>query len=238
MDADGSNEKQLTKGSGKNSYPNLSADGSLIFFESFRNGEYEIWKMNADGTNQIQLTKTPQVEETICGITPDSKTIIFIEKSLDNRIPSLKQINTETGLITQLVSSENTYLQLAKLSSDGKNIIYSAAPIDFATGVMPQASLYIASYDGTKISDAKQIVKTVISNQYKWAADSKSLLYTDLQGNNNDVWRLNLSDGKTKKITNFNLENIVRFVTSADGKKLYLVRGSDTQEVVLIKNEI
>ncbi len=238
MDADGSNEKQLTKSNGKNSYPYLSADGSLIFFESFRNGEYEIWKMNADGTNQIQLTKTPQIEETICGITPDSKTIIFIEKSLDNRIPSLKQINTETGLITQLVSSENTYLQLAKLSPDGKSIIYSAAPIDFATGVMPQASLYIASYDGTKISDAKQIVKTVISNQYKWAADSKSLLYTDLQGNNNDVWRLNLSDGKTKKLTNFNLENIVRFVTSTDGKKLYLVRGSDTQEVVLIKNEI
>ncbi len=238
MDADGTNEKQLTKANGKNSYPFLSTDGSLIFFEGFRNGEYEIWKMNADGTNQIRLTKTPQVEETICGITPDSKTIIFIEKSLDNSIPTLKQINIETGLITQLISSENTYLQLAKLSPDGKNIIYSAAPIDFATGVVPQSSLYIASYDGTKISDAKQIVKTVISNQYKWAADSKSLLYTDLQGNNNDVWRLNLSDLKTKKLTNFNLENIVRFVTSPDGKKLYLVRGSDTQEVVLIKNEI
>jgi Tol biopolymer transport system component len=51
------------------------------------------------------------------------------------------------------------------------------------------------------------------------------------------LWKMNLSDGKTSKITDFNLESLFRFAVSPDGKKVYLVRGSNTREVVLIKNE-
>ena len=45
-----------------------------------------------------------------------------------------------------------------------------------------------------------------------------------------------LISGKLSKITNFNIEKILNYTISRDGKRLYLVRGNTTDEVVLIKN--
>ncbi|MCM1985600.1 hypothetical protein [Methanococcoides seepicolus] len=58
MDADGSNKKPLTNNSKyfvSQSYPDWSPDGSKIVFNSGNIGEYEIWIMNSDGTDQIRI---------------------------------------------------------------------------------------------------------------------------------------------------------------------------------------
>ena len=51
-----------------------------------------------------------------------------------------------------------------------------------------------------------------------------------------EIAEKNLVSGKLSKITNFNIENILNYNTSRDGKKLYIVRGDTTDEVVLIRN--
>ena len=40
-------------------YPSFSPDGSKIAFSSDRDGNYEIYVMNADGSNQTRLTNNP-----------------------------------------------------------------------------------------------------------------------------------------------------------------------------------
>ncbi|WP_135612896.1 TolB family protein [Methanococcoides sp. AM1] len=58
MDADGSNKKPLTNNSEyfvSQSYSDWSPDGSKIVFNSGSIGEYEIWIMNSDGTDQIRI---------------------------------------------------------------------------------------------------------------------------------------------------------------------------------------
>jgi len=63
MDTDGGNVEILTKpDSWSESYPTWSPDGTKIAFSSNRNGNYEIYVMNADGSNALQLTNTPQDE--------------------------------------------------------------------------------------------------------------------------------------------------------------------------------
>jgi len=59
MDADGSNQTNLTNGSGNNSNPVWSPDGSKIAFDSDRDGNSEIYVMDANGSNQTNLTNTP-----------------------------------------------------------------------------------------------------------------------------------------------------------------------------------
>lgn len=57
MDADGSNEIQLTNTSGRrNEAPDWSPDGSKIAFDSSRLFYGEIYVMNPDGSNQVALT--------------------------------------------------------------------------------------------------------------------------------------------------------------------------------------
>jgi eukaryotic-like serine/threonine-protein kinase len=236
MDVVNNVAKILTaKNSGRNFYPIVSADGSFIFYQNFRNGVYDVWRMNLDGSNPIQITKTPDLIETIGGISPDNKTVVFSQVSKDVNIPAIMEINVENSETSPILQDTKQYPNSVRLSPDGKNLLYINAPIQFENGVIPQSSLYIAPFDGKKIGQPKQILKTLNSNQYKWSADGKFLYYAESSSNNSDIWKLNLVDGKTSKITNFNLEKIIRFAVSPEGKRFYLVRGSSAQDIVLIK---
>jgi TolB protein len=63
MNADGSNVKILTTpGPSSESHPRWSSDGTKIAFVSNRDGNFEIYVMDADGSNVQRLTNTPANE--------------------------------------------------------------------------------------------------------------------------------------------------------------------------------
>ena len=57
MHANGANLINLTQHLKSDRSPDWSPDGSRIAFSSDRDGDYEIYVMDADGTNPVQLTE-------------------------------------------------------------------------------------------------------------------------------------------------------------------------------------
>ena len=57
MNADGSNLKRSTNNPAMDYWPVWSPDGKRIAFTSNRDGHYEIYLMNADGSEQRNLTR-------------------------------------------------------------------------------------------------------------------------------------------------------------------------------------
>lgn len=74
---DGSELKRLTNNSYYDAEVSYSPDGSKILFGRQINGEMDLWLMDPDGTNERQITFTPDWQEGGSFFMPDNKTIIF-----------------------------------------------------------------------------------------------------------------------------------------------------------------
>jgi TolB protein len=59
MDSDGSHDTLITRNNSINEFPCWSPDGKKIAFQTARDGNFEIYVMNADGNDQRRLTNDP-----------------------------------------------------------------------------------------------------------------------------------------------------------------------------------
>jgi Tol biopolymer transport system component len=76
--AEGGDETRLTDAPGLNDGPEYSPDGKEIWFNSVRTGLMQVWKMNADGTEQTQMTFDGDWNAWFPHISPDHKKVVFL----------------------------------------------------------------------------------------------------------------------------------------------------------------
>ncbi len=67
---------RLTNNDAYDYYPDFSPDGTKMVFQSNRDGNWEVYKMNADGTGQTNFTNNP-AEDRDPVWSPDGKRIAF-----------------------------------------------------------------------------------------------------------------------------------------------------------------
>lgn len=60
-----------------------SPDGKHIWFNSNRTGTMEIWRMNADGSEETQITHDEHFHDWFPHISPDGKNVLFLSYGLD-----------------------------------------------------------------------------------------------------------------------------------------------------------
>lgn len=99
---------QLTDGTMTNIRPVWSPDGERIAFVSDRDGNWEIYSMNPDGTEQTRLTSNT-VEDGYNGLTwsPDSRSIAFVQRTetIPNGAVGYYEI---TNIMEIAIETENT----------------------------------------------------------------------------------------------------------------------------------
>ncbi|MFC2167508.1 hypothetical protein ACFLRW_00875 [Acidobacteriota bacterium] len=98
-----------------------------IVYESFREtegiGNWEICMINADGSNLINLTNTPSIDEFYPHASPDGTKISFVAvegDSRENRSRNIYYMDRDGGNLTKI--AENAYQPC--WSGDGKQIAY------------------------------------------------------------------------------------------------------------------
>lgn len=109
MNTDGSGQVNLTN-SPENEFSSpvghfplaWSPDGSRIAFMSDRDGDIEIYAVSADGSGQVNLTNTPQANETFPAWSPDGTRLAFESCSRDGCGTFIITLTDQTGPISPM----------------------------------------------------------------------------------------------------------------------------------------
>lgn len=138
MNADGSN-KTLLNNSSDSLKPRFSLDGSKITFATFRDGNYEIYSMNSDGSNLTRLTFFSPASDLSPSFNPDGSKIVF-ESNRDG--------NNEIYLMNS--DGSNQIRLTANLSFDGRpDFSPDGSKIVFQTERDSNSEIYLMNSDGS-----------------------------------------------------------------------------------------
>jgi hypothetical protein len=69
-----------------------------------------------------------------------------------------------------------------------------------------------------------------------WTADSRAITYADTGDNADNIWSLPIEGGPARQLTNFTTGLIFAFQGSRDGKQLVISRGSQIDDVILLRD--
>ena len=132
MDPDGSNPKKLTD---HGMDPSWSPDGRQIAFASHRDGIYQIYAMNADGSNVRRLTKDKS-EASNPAWSPAGNAIAYISATTDDR-RGLFVMNPDGSQPQRLIFSKHQDFCFPSWSTDGSQIIISSLNRLGSQGIVP-----------------------------------------------------------------------------------------------------
>ncbi|MFH1141754.1 MAG: hypothetical protein V1724_08880, partial [Chloroflexota bacterium] len=195
------------------SWDNLSIQvpaPQLIAFASNRDGNYEIYAMNTDGSNQTRLT-TATGNDSSPDFSPDGSQIAF----QSNRDGSweLYLMNRDGSSPKRLTN--NTLDDMSPAwSPDGQRIA-------FVRNVDGRSEIFTIKTDGT--GEVRLTTSAFSEGNWmpSWSPDGTKILYASRATGMWEVWRMNAADGSGKTQ-----------LTSSDGSKHFPIYTPDGQSIL------
>ena len=225
MDADGSSRKPVTFNERNNFEPVISPDGRYLVFVSFEGRHPHLWRVDADGNNQKRLTDGG--DEDLPRFTPDGKWIVY--HNIDHSKYSIRKVSIDGGEPVTLVSEESTQ---PDVSPDGTMVACFARRVEGSAW-----EILVVPIDGGA-PVARLALPATVEPEWpglRWTPDGAGLTYVATVQGVSNVWRQALSGGDAKPLTDFK-ENRIFFFDWSRERRLVLVRGSDTTDLILVRD--
>jgi serine/threonine protein kinase/Tol biopolymer transport system component len=225
INSDGSANKQLTADSFTEGLGCVSPDGRLAVFSSNRSGNFNIWKLDTASGEQSQLTQGTDLDsQPEC--SPDGQWVLF--KSWRQGKSTFWRVPLAGGTPQQL---SDKYAYWAAISPDGK--LVALRYFDDQSNTNKIAIVTSGGGDPIKTLDVSSGFRDI---GLGWTADSRAITYADTRDNADNIWSAPIDGGPAKQLTSFNTGLIFAFQSSQDGKQLVVSRGTQTDDVILLKD--
>lgn len=157
----------------------------LITYYSNQNGEYNIFVMNSDGSNQRQMTK--DTTKNICGNwSPDGSMMVF----LSNRDGNMEiYLMAADGSNQRRLTNNSTPESHVQWSPDSKKIVY-------LSNTDGNQEIYTLNIDGRNMTN---LTYTTNNEMFPcWSPDGKTILFSSDKEGGWKIYQMN-SDGTDQK---------------------------------------
>ncbi|HEX8337115.1 MAG TPA: hypothetical protein VF621_10325, partial [Pyrinomonadaceae bacterium] len=225
MNADGSEQRQLTTTAGANFEPTVSDDGrTMVYVSKAADAAQNLWKMNLANGERAQLTNGGF--DLRPDISPDGRWVVYMSVIKDS--PTLWKISIDGGGAPIQLSDK--IAAVPRVSPDGRFIACF-----YRAQVETYSKLAVLPFDGgepVKVFDRSPT--TFVEAGIRWTPDGRALSFIDNRDGVSNVWLQPLDGSPAKQLTNFTSETIFRFAWSPDGTMIVAERGTETGDIVLI----
>ena len=220
--ADGTEPRQLTFNSEINDYPDLAPDGRYIVFHSDRTGADHLWRMNLDGSNQVQLTDG--YAERNATVSADGKWIYY-NTPVDSK---LWKVPIQGGEPVKLIDQ---YALCPSLSPDGKLIAYYEV-----SNTIPRHTIALGTVEDLKtIFQIRPERGSWISTRLHWNAAGTSVTYAVEDEGKVKLYEQSVSGGPPHQVASFKAEDEFDFAWSRDHSKLAYTSSKWNHDIILIR---
>jgi TolB protein len=224
-DTDGANSKQVAMAEPGIREVSACGDGKHIVFAKSTGETEDIWRVDADGTNPVQLTKENSSSGPTCA--PDGRSVIYWNDEEHNlfRVP----IGGGSSAKANLPNASSPYL---RFSPDGKFVIYNSENQDEAKKMY---GVVIAPANGGAATMTFPMVPGMGMAPPQWSPDGHGLYVNLMRQGAANIWKMDSPGGAMKQVTNFPSGLIASYAWSPDGKTLYVARGTRSTDVILLR---
>ncbi len=119
MDADGGGRRRLTSHPANDSAPAVSPDGTLIVWETDRDGDSEIYVMDVNGGNPTRLTHDP-AHDSAPAWSPDGRRIAFTSNRDNRASADVYVMNADGSGVERLTTDLSNWAP--QFSPDGRRL--------------------------------------------------------------------------------------------------------------------
>jgi Tol biopolymer transport system component len=204
-------------------YPAWSADGKRIVFQHDADDSddmgRDLWVMNADGKNRINITNSPNVDEWQPAWFPSGKKIAYLASE------------ENAGIEVATLGDNGKVAKTTVLTSDGAEpaISPNGKRLAFYSTRDGDAEIYVMRTDAPEGPNNRPVKltdnATYSDSQPDWSPDGSRIVYTSARGGNWEDIFVMRADGSRKKRLTRNPARDQYPAFSPDGK--YIVFTSD-----------
>lgn len=222
MNADGSNQTNVSNRAAEDYYPAWSPDGSKIAFTS-RGFTDDIYVMNADGTNQTKLTTDNAAYESLPNWSPDGSKITFYKDRGVPDVPGDVWIMDSDGS-HQIRLTDNAVNGFApKFSPDGSQIV-------FGSNRDGNDEIYVMNADG---SNQTRLTNNLASDDYpSFSPDGSKIAFHRITRDKTEIFVMNADGSNQIQLTDNSIPDVYP-AWSPDGSKISFTRWTSTRGYVI-----